>query len=198
MHCIYQLKIFLQFTFLLVVLASGISNGQQNAIPPLLLDGFSLWRTGHDDVTEQLLPLKVDNGLTQENNTTVAHVKFIVKEYGELSFPIDPNTSLGEEARKVDLSKSRFVSITYRANHEVVLQLRQTGVHGGVQNHVILPASIKFVTRKVYFADFKGGRQPLDLTNVAKFNFAFLSNNARDGYAELVVKHFQIDQYHPQ
>lgn len=164
---------------------------------PLSLDGFSQWITGHDAKTEQLSPLNTQEGLVREKGRVVAYVKFNVKGYGELSFPIDPKTLPGEEARKVDLSKSKFIRVTYQANQEVVLQLRQTGVHGGVHNHVVLPASKKPTTRTIYFSEFKGGKTTLDLSDVAKFNFAFLSNPAHGSFAELKVKTFYIDQYQP-
>ncbi|MDJ1480631.1 hypothetical protein QNI16_09055 [Cytophagaceae bacterium YF14B1] len=164
---------------------------------PLSLNGFSQWITGHDEKTEQLFPLNTQEGLAREKGKVVAHVKFNVKGYGEVSFPIDPKTLPGEEARKVDLSKSKFIRVTYQANQEVVLQLRQTGVHGGVQNHVVLPASKKPTTRTIYFSEFKGGKTTLDLSDVAKFNFAFLSNPPQESFAELRVKAFYIDQYQP-
>lgn len=37
----------------------------------------------------------------------------------------------------------------------------------------------------------------LDLADVAKFNFAFLANNVRDGYAELYIYHVTVDRYSP-
>jgi len=166
-----------------------------NAQKPLRLDGFSQWRTGHDEDTQQLVPERGREGLVGIKGKTLAHVKFIVREYGELSFPIDPTTAEGEEAKKTDLRKAKFIGICYKSNHDVVLQLRETGVHGGVHNRVVLPASEKFVTRRIYFSEFKGGKTELDLGNVAKFNFAFLSNNTADGFAELIVKRFRIKGY---
>lgn len=163
----------------------------------LSLNGFSQWVTGHDDKTEQLYPVNSKQGLVKIKGKTEAHVKFNVKGYGELSFPIDPATPVGEEAKKVDLSKSKFIRVTYQANQNVVLQLRQTGVHGGVQPHVILPSSKKFTTQTIYFSEFNGGKTPLDLSDVAKFNFAFLSNPSHQAFAELKVKAFIIDQYNP-
>lgn len=71
-------------------------------------------------------------------------------------------------------------------------------MHGGVHNQVTLNASRKFITRVVHFNEFKGGKTPLDISDVAKFNFAFLGS--RDGVpydAELVVKGFEIENYKP-
>jgi hypothetical protein len=177
------------FTMSLAVLAA-VARGQE-----LSLDGFVQWRTGHDGGTQQLMPETGADPLVKVKGKVVAHVWFNVEQYGEMSFPIDPSTAEGEEAKKTDLSGSKFVRVCYRANHPVILQLRQTGVHGGVHNHVVLPASAKFITRKIPFTRFKGGKTPLDLSDVAKFNFAFLSNNPDDGYAELIVRSFMIDGY---
>ena len=118
-------------------------------------------------------------------------------KYGEVSFPINP-VPAGTEALAVDLHKSRFIKITYRSNVYVVLQLRQTGVHGGTHNHIILPASDSFVSQTIYFSSFKNGLKPLDLSDVAKFNLALLSNSPTDGYAELTVRSFKIDRYKPK
>jgi hypothetical protein len=165
--------------------------------PPgkLSINGFTHWLTGRDSATTQLIPSFGSNVLATEDNRIVAHAKFNVVKYGELSFPIKPSDAI--EAPGVDLSKSKFIKIEYKANHEVILQLRQTGIHGGVHNHIILPASDVFVNRTIYFSMFKDGLTPLDLSNVAKFNFAFLGNNSADGYAELIVRSFKIDRYKP-
>ena len=186
------MKFFARTIFVVILFQSCTPSGEQ-----VLLDGFSQWRTGHDEETTQLIPASSNDALTLENNLTVAHAKFVVKGYGEMSFPIDPQTPEGEEARQVDLSESKFIVVSYQANHEAVLQLRQTGVHGGVHNHVSLPESVQFVTDTIYFAEFKGGLKPLNLTDVAKFNFALLSNDSTDGFAEIVVKSFKIDRLIP-
>jgi len=49
----------------------------------------------------------------------------------------------------------------------------------------------------VHFSSFKGGIEPLNLKEVAKFNFALLDNNAEDGFADLVIQSFAIDRYKP-
>ncbi len=82
-----------------------------------------------------------------------------------------------------------------RINQSVNLQLRQYAIHGGTHNQITLPAAPELTTVKIPFSDFKGGLTPLDLANVAKFNFALLSNNTNDGYAELIVKGFKIDKF---
>jgi hypothetical protein len=168
------------------------ANTQQIIPNNLALDGFSQWRTGHDTETVQILPADDNNALVVEDGAVVARAKFKVKGYGEMSFPLDPETPEGEEARKTDLSRYKAIAVTYKNNHEVVLQLRQTGVHGGDHNRIKLDASPAFVTDTIYFSEFRGGLKPLDLSDVAKFNFAFLSNNNNDGYAELVVRSFRM------
>jgi hypothetical protein len=161
----------------------------------LSINRFTNWLTGRDSATVQLIPSIGSNALISEDEGTVAHVKFKVAQYGEVSFPIKPSAAI--EARPVNLSKSKFIKIQYKANQEVVLQLRQTGSHGGIHNHYILPRSESFATYTVYFSSFKGGLTSLDLSNVAKFNFAFLANNPAVGYAELIVRSFKIDHYKP-
>jgi hypothetical protein len=161
----------------------------------LSINGFTNWFTGRDSASTQLVPTIGFNALTTLDDRTVAHAKFTVSKYGELSFPIKPSDAV--EALPVDISRSRFIKIEYRANHEVILQLRQAGVHGGVHNHIILPASENFVAYTIYFSSFKNGLTPPDLSTVAKFNFAFLGNNPADGYAELLVRSFKIDRYKP-
>lgn len=169
--------------------------GKSQPARKLSINGFTHWFTGRDSATIQLIPMIGSNALTTEEDRIVAHVKFNVVKYGELSFPIKPSDAI--EALAVNLNKSRFIKIEYKANHEVILQLRQTGVHGGVHNHIILPASDTFVNYTIYFSSFKDGLTPLDLSNVAKFNFALLGNNSKDGYAELIVRSFKIHRYKP-
>jgi len=156
---------------------------------------FSHWRTGKDSLTVQLIPITGHDPLVDEDNKIIVHVKFNVKQYGEVSFPISNETLEGTEALKVDLSKSKSIRITYKSNQKLVVQLRQTGVHGGVHNHIRLPTAKEYISVVIPFTEFKGGMKPLDLTNVAKFNFAFLSNNELDGYAELKIRDFEIDGY---
>lgn len=163
----------------------------------MTLNGFPYWVTGSDPKTLQLIPQAGNNGLTYENSKVVAHVKFNVAQYGELSFPLHPHSIQGQEALGVDLRNSNFITIKYKSNHPVVLQLRQAGIHGGVHNHIILPAAHNVVTRKAYFSEFGGGLKPLDLSDVAKINFAFLGNNKKDGFAELVVTGITINDYNP-
>ena len=162
----------------------------------LSLDGFTQWRTGHDDKTKQLFPGNT-NGLVRENDKMIVHVKFQVAQYGEVSFPINRETPEGAEALRVDLSGSKFITLSYKSNQKFILQLRQTAVHGGSQNHVTLPASEDYTTATILLSDFSGGLSPLDLSNVSKFNFAFLENNPADGFAELYVEKFEIDNYKP-
>jgi hypothetical protein len=161
------------------------------------IQGYKHWLTGHDPDTKQIIPAQGNDALDVRDSIVVAHVKFIVKQYGEMSFPINSKSSVNQEALKTDLSKSQFIVITYQSNQSFVLQLRQTGVHGGKHNHVVLPPSPSFNTVKIYLSEFKDGLTSLDVSDVSKFNFAFLSNNIEDLYAELIVKNFQIDGYRP-
>ncbi|RAV98224.1 hypothetical protein [Pseudochryseolinea flava] len=149
--------------------------------------GFLQWRTGHDAKTAQLIPAEGNDPIVREGNNVWIHVKFNVYEYGEVSFPIDRTTRTDEEAKRVDLSDRKYVKLTYTANQQVILQLRQTGEHGGVHNHVILPPVERPTSIAILLKSFKGGKSMIDLTDVAKFNFAFLSNNKEDGYAELLI-----------
>jgi hypothetical protein len=156
----------------------------------------SSWVTGHDSATTQLIPVYGTNPIVRGNGEAMVHIKFSVKQYGEVSFPINSVTAEGAEALRADLSKSKGIQITYQSNNEFIMQLRQTGVHGGVHNHVVLPSSKRDTTITMSFNEFKGGRTPLDLTNVAKFNFAFLSNPGEE-CAELKIKRFTINKYKP-
>lgn len=76
------------------------------AINPVLvqaqtvLNGFNQWRTGHDEATVQLVPANGTDALVSLKGDVVAWAKFKVKGYGEMSFPIDPSTQEGEEAKK--------------------------------------------------------------------------------------------------
>lgn len=161
------------------------------------INGFTSWITGHDADTRQLIPAKGNNALLSEEGKTIVHVKFEVKQYGEVSFPINTKTPVGAEALSADLSASKQLQITYKSNQQVILQLRQTGVHGGVHPHITLPAADHFTTVTILFSEFEGGKTSLDLTDVAKFNFAFLSNNIKAGFAELSIQSFIINGYNP-
>jgi hypothetical protein len=161
---------------------------------PLSINGFRDWKTGKETTSIQLIPASGTDPLILLDGSPVARVRMNVKPWGEMSFPItyiEPNG----EAAKVDLSNSSFVEITYQSNQSVNLQLRQYAVHGGTHNQITLSAAATFTTVKIPLSDFVGGLTPLDLTNVAKFDFALLSNNANDGYAELIVKQFRIDNF---
>ena len=189
----YQFLLLINFLFCF----SDESYSQSTASNPLSMNGFEVWITGHDSGTVQLLPERGKNGLTMEGGKTVVHARFKVKSYGEVHTPINSLSPPNAEALSADLSRSKFLKIKYKANHTVVLQLRQTGVHGGVHNHVLLPPSNNFTTTTIYFSSFKGGMEPLNLKEVAKFNFALLGNNEHDGFADLVIQSFSIDKYKP-
>ena len=188
-------QIFLSMNFLLCFF--GQANSQSTGSNPLSLNGFSDWITGRDSATVQLLPQRGKNGLTMEGGKTVVHARFKVKVYGEIHTTISALSAPNGEAPPVNLSGSKYIKIKYKANQTVVLQLRQAGVHGGVHNHVLLPPSNSFTSVTIPFSSFKGGLEPLNLKEVAKFNFAFLDNNAKDGFADLVIQSFAIDRYKP-
>ena len=185
------------FIFIVAIICYNIAYPQSTGSNPLSIDGYSIWITGRDSATIQIIPRTGKNGLMMEGGKTVAHARFNVNRYGEISTPIDPASPPNGEAHAVNLSGSRFVKIKYKANHPVMLQLRQTGVHGGIHNHVILPPSNTFTNTTIPFSSFKGGLEPLDLKNVAKFNFAFTGNNTKDGYADLVIRSLVIDRHKP-
>lgn len=151
------------------------------------------WQTGHDEGTVQLFPANGIDPVATENKQRLVHVKFNVKQYGEVSFPLNPETPENGEALKTNLSKKKSITLIYQSNEEFVLQLRQTGVHGGIHNHVTIPASMDFKTISIPFTQFKGGKTSLDLTDVSKFNFAFLFNNKEHGYSELKILSFVIE-----
>lgn len=161
---------------------------------PLTINGFHSWKIGSDSASKQLIPASGTDPLVVLDGSPVARVRMTVSPWGEMSFPIAAFDQTGE-AETINLSGSSFIEITYKSNQSVNLQLRQYAVHGGTHNQITLPAASEFTTVKIPFTDFKGGLIPLDLTNVAKFNFALLSNNTTDGYAELIVKGFKIDKF---
>lgn len=161
---------------------------------PLTINGFHSWKIGSDSASKQLIPASGTDPLVVLDGSPVARVRMTVSPWGEMSFPIADFDKTGE-AETINLSGSDFIEITYKANQSVNLQLRQYAIHGGTHNQITLPAASEFTTVKIPFTDFKGGLKPLDLTSVAKFNFALLSNNTTDGYAELIVKGFKIDKF---
>ena len=185
------------FILTFTCIACSVGYTQSTGSNPLSIDGYSVWITGRDSGTIQLIPRTGKNGLMMEGGRTVAHARFKVNTYGEMSTPISAASAPNAEAQPVNLSGSRFIKIKYKANQPVVLQLRQTGVHGGVHNHVVLAPSHSFNTTTIQLSSFKGGLEPLNLRNVAKFNFAFAGNNSKDGYADLVIQSFVIDRYKP-
>src|SRR5688572_6418018 len=85
--------------------------GQSQSAGKLSINGFTHWFTGRDSATIQLIPMIGSNALTTEEDRIVAHTKFKVAKYGELSFPIKPSDAI--EALPVNLSKSRFIKIEY-------------------------------------------------------------------------------------
>lgn len=176
--------------------ASGNFSGsgcQLNPIP-LSIDGFRSFKTGRDTGTVQLIPASGTDPLILLDGNPVVRVRMNVNPWGEMSFPINGFDQTGEAAQ-VNLTGSGFIDITYQSNQSVNLQLRQYAVHGGTHNQITLPAALTFTTVRIPFSDFKGGLSTLDLAKVAKFNFALLSNNVNDGYAELIVKNFKIEHF---
>jgi hypothetical protein len=188
-----KIRFFLIFSCIFSLYGHSQSTGSN----PLTINGFNLWLTGRDSATIQLIPRTGKNGLMMEGGKTVVHARFKINSYGEVSLPISPSSAPNAEPPPVNLSRSRHVKIRYKANQPVILQLRHAGEHGGIHNHVLLPASAQFNTITVPLSSFKGGLKPLDLKNAGKFNFAFLANNTNDGYADLVIQSFIIDRYKP-
>jgi hypothetical protein len=180
----------LLYLYIIFFLANGCTPSLKSS--ERSFDSFILWRTGHDAETIQQIPLNGNDAFVRSKNESFVHVKFNVKEYGEVSVPINTKTVDGSEALQSDISQYKSIRLTYQANHEFIVQLRQTGIHGGIHNQITLPGSEMFTTVTVPFTEFKGGVKPLDLKDAAKFNFAFLSNDHEDGFAELKVSGFSI------
>ncbi len=139
------------------------------------------------------------------NSKKVATLKAKVPadSYAEMSLPINPYESDDPFfTPKVDLSASKYVSITYSSNTDAILQLRQTDVHGGNHNQATLASSggeIKTI-RLDLDSDFLWlgtSATTLDKSNVGKFNFAFLKQNQNDGFAQITIHSFSIDNYSP-
>lgn len=168
------------------------------------VNAYRFWAIGGPSLV--LLPSSGNNGLTNLNDHVVAQLRAQINggSYSEMSVPLNPYASSDPFSDPaVDLTASDYVTIRYQSNHDAILQLRQSGVHGGNHNQASLPASpsgistIKLSLRN----DFKWlGYQAstIDLSQVGKFNFAFLSQNEDDGYAEIIVHSLKIDQYQPQ
>ena len=123
---LYQIFLPMNFLFCFFEQAHSQSTGSN----PLSMNGFSVWITGRDSATVQLLPQRGKNGLTMEGGKTVVHARFKVKGYGEIYTPISALSAPNAEARPVDLSGSKYIKIKYKANQTVVLQLRQAVLMG--------------------------------------------------------------------
>ncbi|NRB38959.1 MAG: alkaline phosphatase family protein [Pseudomonadales bacterium] len=155
-----------------------------------------------------LIPESSINGLTQINGQNVAHLRAQVSagSYTEMSVPLNPYISAAPFSDPaVDLSDNpyRKVTITYQSNHPAILQLRQSGVHGGSHNQAVLPASPDgFISITLILnSDFLWlghSASTLDVSKLGKFNFAFLSQNEGDGYAEIIISGLHIQDYQPQ
>ncbi|MFA0079352.1 hypothetical protein AB4427_14595 [Vibrio artabrorum] len=167
------------------------------------INGFVHFTVGGSDNVENIAPngggiIDTDNGYS-----AVASFRGIQEsnEYGEMWFPIDPNSDMTKpEPNPVDLTGSNFAVITYKSNAPAILQLRQWGVHGGNHNMAKLPNTFNKVSKlKLNFSDFKdwGGNHTLDLSSVAKFNIAFLTEDKKTGTANIVVTGFTISNYNP-
>lgn len=98
----------------------------------------------------------------------------------ELNVMITPSDS--NDGKPTNVSKSKFVSITYKSSHLIKLQAREgnengTGcLHGGSHPRVDLkPSPKKFITVKIPWTNFRqdglsNGRL-LNIHNLCKFNF---------------------------
>ncbi|SKC65061.1 hypothetical protein [Ohtaekwangia koreensis] len=180
----------LLYLYIIFLFANGCTPSLRS--PQRSFDSFILWRTGHDAETIQQIPLNSNDASVRSKNESFVHVKFNIKGYGEVSVPINTKTVEGSEALQADISQCKSILLTYKANHEFIVQLRQTGIHGGIHNQITLPGSEIFTMVTIPFTEFKGGVKPLDLKDVSKFNFAFLSNDPEDGFAELKISGFSI------
>ena len=164
------------------------------------------WASGGP--SQIIIPNSGINGLTQLNGKNVAQLRAVVNpgSYTEMSVPLNPyisNDPFSDPALDLSPIQSTFVKVTYQSNHNAILQLRQSGVHGGSHNQASLPASPNgFTTLTLNLTqDFKWlghSSSTLDLSNLGKFNFAFLSQNNNDGYAQIIVSGLEIENYQPQ
>ncbi len=163
------------------------------------IEDYKYWHVGGN--SEILAPTN-RNGLVKIDGKTVAHMKAKVTGYAEMFLPISSKATGVYTDPAVDLTEtnSRHVTIRYKSNHEAILQIRASGVHGGNHRRVMLPASpdtFKTLTLDLY-TDFNYlGITTDDLKKVGKFNFAFLSNNNQAGFSEITVSDFVIENYSP-
>lgn len=112
-------------------------------------------------------------------------VRVTVKDFpvGEIELNVMITPSESNDGAATNLSdKSKWVTITYKANQLIKLQAREgneegTGcVHGGSHPRVDLPASPeKFTTIKIPWTNFRQDGLPdgklLNIKNLCKFNF---------------------------
>lgn len=180
-----------------------------NDSAPEALSGVSqyrYWNTGFGNATI-LIPSSGRNALTSENGKITAHMRAEIQPdgYAEMSVPLDPyqfTDPLRDPSVDLSRSNSTIVRVTYSSNHPAILQLRQSGTHGGNHNQVNLPASPNiYTTLNINLpTDFLWlGTDPstLEMSNLGKFNFAFLSHNTTAGYAEIKVRELIIENYLP-
>ena len=163
------------------------------------IEDYKYWHVGGN--SEILAPTN-RNGLVKVDGEIVAHMKAKVTGYAEMFVAISGKSTGVYSDPAVDLTatNSKHVTVRYKSNHEAILQIRASGVHGGSHRRATLPASpntFKILTLDLY-TDFNySGITTDDLKKVGKFNFAFLSNNSQAGFSEITVSDFVIENYSP-
>lgn len=108
---------------------------------------------------------------------------------GEISFRVRG----GDEISPSVLSYGSNIEITYQANVNVVLELRQRKVGRDRHNRVVLPATQELKVIRVGLSDFVGGDEALNLTDVEMFSFSLLNNSVSDDFADLRITDFKIE-----
>ena len=163
------------------------------------IEDYKYWHVGGN--SEILAPTN-RNGLVKIDGKIVAHMKAKVTGYAEMFLPISSKATDVYTDPAVDLTatNSRHVTVHYKSNHEAILQIRVSGVHGGSHRKATLPANpngFKALTLDLYTDFSYTGITTDDLKKVGKFNFAFLSNNTTAGFSEITVSDFVIENYSP-
>ncbi len=96
--------------------------------------------------SQVVIPGTGTNGLTQLDVKNAAHLDACINSssYSEMSVPLNPylsNDPFMDSALDLSNNQSSFVKVTYQSNHDAILKLRQSCVHGGSYNLASLPAN---------------------------------------------------------
>lgn len=165
----------IRFTFLLVLVVF-FPSGNQNSKHELNLVESNTWFVAGSAKENQ----ETINEIRKK--TGIVHITAKDSPVGEIELNVTIIPSDSNDAIPVNLSRSTFVSITYRSSQLIKLQAREgnengTGcMHGGSHPRVDLPASPeKYTTVKIPWTNFKKDGLPhgklLNIHNLCKFNF---------------------------